>query len=57
LKLDKAVDEKLSSTVSGQNLLKKPDEKIWWMGKYLPFTHVAGEHRYILGTKKMGPKG
>ncbi len=46
-----------SSTVNGLNIIQKPDDKIWWLGKYLPFTHVAGEHRYILGTKKMGPKG
>ena len=45
------------SNVNGQPIPIKPDEKTWWLGKYLPFTHVAGDHRYILGTKKMGPKG
>ena len=45
-----------SSTVSGELITTKPDEKVWWLGKYLPFTHIAGDHRYILGTKKMTEK-
>jgi hypothetical protein len=44
------------STVSGEIITAKPEEKIWWLGKYLPFTHIAGDHRYILGTKKMTEK-
>jgi len=32
----------------------KPDDRIWWMSKYFPFSHVAGEHRYIMTTQQMG---
>ncbi|WP_020526878.1 metallophosphoesterase family protein [Flexithrix dorotheae] len=40
---------------SGNTLIMpKPDNEIWWMGKYFPFTHIAGEHQYILNSKKMG---
>ena len=46
-----------SSMVNGQKIVLKPENKIWWLGKYFPFKHIAGEHRYILGTKKMGPQG
>jgi 3',5'-cyclic AMP phosphodiesterase CpdA len=45
------------SLIEGQKIIPKPDEKIWWLGKYFPFTHVAGDHRYIMGTKKMTRRG
>lgn len=54
--LSYADDQGTNSTVNGQMIRQKPDEKVWWLGKYMPFTHVAGDHRYILGTKKMGPE-
>lgn len=41
------------SSVDGAEILPKPEKKIWWLGKYFPFRHTAGDHRYILGTKKM----
>jgi 3',5'-cyclic AMP phosphodiesterase CpdA len=44
------------STIDKQKIQEKPEEKTWWLGKYLPFTHVAGDHRYIMGTKKMEAK-
>lgn len=50
-------DSGQKSMVNGQKINLKPDEKIWWLGKNFPFTHIAGEHRYILGTKKMKPQG
>lgn len=34
----------------------KPDEEVWWLNKYMPFTHIAGEHRYIFTSKQMGPE-
>ena len=44
------------SLAGGQRVVAKPDEEIWWLGKYTPFTHVAGEHRYIFTTKPMRPE-
>ncbi len=44
------------SRISGEKISLKPEEKVWWLGKYFPFTHVAGDHRYIMGTKKMTQK-
>ena len=41
-----------SSTVDGVAISQKQDNEIWWLGKYEPFTHTAGEHQYIMGTKK-----
>jgi 3',5'-cyclic AMP phosphodiesterase CpdA len=45
------------SLVDDQKIIAKPDDRIWWLGKYFPFTHVAGDHRYIMGTKNMTGKG
>lgn len=42
------------SMVGGQDIVPKPDDRIWWMSKYFPFSHVAGEHRYIMTTQQMG---
>ncbi len=42
------------SVAGGKEVLPKPDDRIWWLNKYFPFSHVAGEHRYILATRKMG---
>ena len=42
------------SVAGGQAVEAKPDDRIWWLNKYFPFSHVAGEHRYILATRKMG---
>jgi len=36
------------SNVNGQSLREKPVEKRWWLGKEVPFLHLAGEHRYTL---------
>jgi 3',5'-cyclic AMP phosphodiesterase CpdA len=44
------------STVDEEEIQIKPEDRIWWLGKYFPFTHVAGDHRYIMGTKKMEAK-
>lgn len=57
LELGYSNSNQLSSKVNGNNIESKPENKIWWLGKYFPFDHIAGDHRYILGTKKMIPKG
>ena len=44
------------SRAGGQEVVLKPDEETWWLNKYTPFTHVAGEHRYIFASKPMGPE-
>ncbi|MDZ7721712.1 MAG: metallophosphoesterase [candidate division KSB1 bacterium] len=36
------------SSVNGVKLQPKPKEKQWWRSKLTPFTHTAGEHRYVL---------
>ncbi len=41
------------SSVDGQKITAKPEKEIWWLGKYFPYRHTAGDHRYILGIKKM----
>ena len=46
-------DSSAQSIAGGRRIEAKEDAKIWWLGKYMPFTHIAGNHRYILGTKKM----
>lgn len=38
------------STVQGEPLHPKSQDKIWWRGKHMPFIHLAGEHRYHLET-------
>ncbi|WP_163379753.1 metallophosphoesterase family protein [Cyclobacterium sp. SYSU L10401] len=40
------------STVNQRRIKPMPDEKMWWMNKYEPFVHIAGEHRYIMSTGK-----
>ncbi|MFC2123767.1 metallophosphoesterase family protein [Bacteroidota bacterium] len=44
--------ESTPSSVNGKEIDKTPDDKLWWLGKFSPFTHIAGEHRYILETKR-----
>jgi len=46
-------DQLKKSLSGGKAITAKADAKIWWLGKYMPFTHIAGDHRYIFGTKKM----
>lgn len=36
-----------NSMVNGMKINLKPEDEIWWLGKNFPFTHIAGEHRYI----------
>lgn len=55
LELDTASASSLISSSGGQKVTAKPDEETWWLNKYTPFTHVAGEHRYIFTTQAMGP--
>ncbi len=40
------------SNVDGKAIAAMPDEQMWWMNKYEPFLHIAGEHRYFMATKK-----
>jgi hypothetical protein len=43
--------EKSSESKVGDNLITaSPDNKKWWMRKYEPFVHIAGEHRYHMST-------
>jgi len=39
------------SLINQAPIQSMPDEKMWWMNKYEPFVHIAGEHRYIMSTK------
>ncbi len=39
-----------TSQVNGSEIVKKKEEEVWWRGKHVPFTHLAGEHRYHLAT-------
>ncbi len=40
-----------SSNVNGSQVAQKDnDNDVWWRGKYVKSTHVAGEHRYVIGT-------
>jgi 3',5'-cyclic AMP phosphodiesterase CpdA len=45
----------LLSRVGSQEVGPKPDKETWWLNKYTPFTHIAGEHRYVFTTRSMGP--
>jgi len=56
VKLSKNLTPDTISFAGGQKVVAKPNEEIWWLNKYTPFTHVAGEHRYIFTTKPMGPE-
>ncbi|MGF1636076.1 MAG: metallophosphoesterase family protein [Cyclobacteriaceae bacterium] len=41
-----------SASKAGDTLVESsPDDKMWWMRKYEPFLHIAGEHRYHMATK------
>ena len=40
-----------TSRVDQKPILQMPGEKMWWLNKYEPFTHIAGEHRYIMSTE------
>ncbi|MCC5932352.1 MAG: metallophosphoesterase [Cyclobacteriaceae bacterium] len=43
---------KASESTVGDILVEvSPDEKMWWMRKYEPFIHIAGEHRYHMASK------
>jgi 3',5'-cyclic AMP phosphodiesterase CpdA len=55
LQLEPAPSNAVASRAGGLAVGLKPDEETWWLNKYLPFDHIAGEHRYIFATKKMGP--
>jgi len=55
LQLVPAPSDAVASRAGGTAVGLKPDEETWWLNKYLPFDHIAGEHRYIFATKKMGP--
>jgi hypothetical protein len=43
--------ENVKSHVTNLPISKMPDEKIWWLGKFEKFIHIAGEHRYLTATK------
>jgi hypothetical protein len=57
LQLEKNAPPQLISKVGNMTVDQMPDDSVWWLGKYMPFTHIAGEHRYTFTTKKMGPEG
>jgi 3',5'-cyclic AMP phosphodiesterase CpdA len=40
------------SNVGGKPVAETPLDKKWWRGKYEPNVNIAGEHRYIMATKK-----
>nr|MBI1229355.1 hypothetical protein [Cytophagales bacterium] len=40
------------SHVGGIAIVPMPDKEMWWLNKYEPFVHIAGEHRYVMSTKK-----
>lgn len=56
LQLEKSTSPQLISKAGNMTVEQMPDDSVWWLGKYMPFTHIAGEHRYTFTTKKMGPE-
>jgi 3',5'-cyclic AMP phosphodiesterase CpdA len=55
LELSSSPSIQMVSRSGNKKVDPKPNEETWWLNKYTPFTHVAGEHRYIFATKPMGP--
>ena len=45
-------DDENYSSVDGKAITPMPDSQMWWMNKYEPFLHIAGEHRYFMATNK-----
>lgn len=45
-------DDENYSSVGGNAITPMPDNQMWWMNKYEPFLHIAGEHRYFMATNK-----
>ncbi|SHN10202.1 3',5'-cyclic AMP phosphodiesterase CpdA [Cyclobacterium lianum] len=45
-------DQLGESQVNQEKIKSMPNDKMWWMNKYEPFVHIAGEHRYIMSTDK-----
>lgn len=43
-------EKKEVSNISQKPVPVMPPEKMWWLNKYEPFIHIAGEHRYIMST-------
>ena len=43
---------KIASNVDGKKIKSKPKQRQWWRNKLVPFTHTAGEHRYVMETKR-----
>ncbi|AKP52855.1 metallophosphoesterase family protein [Cyclobacterium amurskyense] len=39
------------SIVGEKPIKEMPIDKLWWLNKNMPFSHIAGEHRYIMSTK------
>jgi hypothetical protein len=44
-------ESKEASKINRKSVPVMPSEKLWWLNKYEPFVHIAGEHRYIMSTK------
>jgi 3',5'-cyclic AMP phosphodiesterase CpdA len=38
------------SAIEGTRIKQKDDQQVWWLGRHIPFIHLAGEHRYHLAT-------
>jgi len=55
LSLDQVNDDTIASRVGKTPVVVKPSDEVWWLGKHTPFTHIAGEHRYIFATKQKKP--
>jgi hypothetical protein len=45
-------DAKGSSRTGSMGIHPKADEDKWWRNKTWPWKNIAGEHRYIIATKK-----
>ncbi|MDF9800111.1 hypothetical protein OKW21_005374 [Catalinimonas alkaloidigena] len=56
LQLEKSASPGLISKAGSKTVNQMPNDSVWWLGKYTPFTHIAGEHRYIFTTKQTGPQ-
>ncbi len=40
------------SNIGGVPIETKPEEDVWWLNKTWPWVNAAGEHRYIISTRK-----
>ena len=47
-------DETEASNIGGEAIGEKDLEDIWWRNKLWPNKNIAGEHRYIIATRKPG---